>query len=195
VNTAAQLRRGRPSDAADLAALVDMAGRGLLNWYWGTLCEAGESAFAKGRDRIRHKADSPGYYLKWTIAEREGEIAGAYTGYRLEPFPNNIILPDVYGPTQELEALVEGSWFLMALAVFAEHRRRGVASSMLADAEQQARRTGFSQMSVLAESVNAGAMQLCQAFGFQEFDRRAYIPFPGSRDDGDWVLLTKEVAR
>ncbi|MFO0993464.1 MAG: GNAT family N-acetyltransferase [Hyphomicrobiales bacterium] len=137
----------------------------------------------------------PAHYLKWTIAEIEGEVAGAYTGYRLDDVSSDESLPDVYAPTHELEALVEGSWFLMALAVFAEHRRRGVGSIMLADAEQQARLAGASQMSVLAESVNIGAVQLYRAFGFQEFGRRAYIPFPGSRDDGDWILLTKEVAR
>lgn len=195
MTASAHLRRGRPSDAADLAVLVDMAGRGLLNWYWGTLCEAGESAFAKGRDRIRNNSDMPAHCLKWTVAEMEGEVAGAYTGYRLDDVSIDEDLPDVYVPTHELEALVEGSWFLMALAVFAEHRRKGVASAMLADAEQQARRAGTSQMSVLAESVNTGAVQLYQAFGFQEFGRRAYMPFPGSRDDGDWILLTKEVAR
>jgi ribosomal protein S18 acetylase RimI-like enzyme len=148
-----------------------------------------------GRDRIRHKADLPAYCKKWTIAEVEGQVAGAYTGYRLDDVSTDENLPDVYVPTHELEALVEGSWLLMALAVFAEHRRRGVASIMLADAEQQARRAGASQMSVLAESVNTGAVQLYQASGFQEFRRRAYIPFSGSRDDGDWILLTKEVAR
>ncbi len=195
MNDFAQLRAGRASDAADLAALVDMAGRGLLNWFWGSLCEARESAFAKGRDRIRNNADMPAHCLKWTIAEVDGQVAGAYTGYRLEHVATDEKLPDVYAPTHELEALVEGSWFLMALAVFAEHRRQGVASIMLADAEKEASRTGASQMSVLAESVNAGAVQLYQAFGFQEWARRAYIPFPGSRDDGDWILLTKEVAR
>lgn len=195
MNAVVQLRHGRPSDAADLAALVDMAGRGLLNWYWGSLCEGGESAFAKGRDRIRNHAEMPAHCLKWTVAEFEGEIAGAYTGYRLENVASSGSLPDVYTPTRELEALVEGSWFLMALAVFAEHRRKGVASIMLADAEKHARQARAPQLSVLVESVNIGAVQLYRAYGFQEFGRRAYIPFPGSRDDGDWVLLTKEVAR
>ncbi|MBL8893161.1 MAG: GNAT family N-acetyltransferase [Rhizobiales bacterium] len=195
MSPAARLRAGRTSDAADLAVLVDMAGRGLLNWYWGSLCEAGESAFAMGRDRIRNNADMPAHCLKWTIAEIEGEVAGAYTGYRLDDVSTDENLPDVYAPTHELEALVEGSWFLMALAVFAEHRRKGVASIMLADSEKQARQARSSQMSVLVESVNIGAVQLYQAYGFREYSRRAYIPFPGSRDDGDWILLTKEVAR
>ena len=40
-------------------------------------------------------------------------------------------LPDVYAPLLELEALAAGSWFLMAIAVYPEFRRRGFGSALL----------------------------------------------------------------
>lgn len=191
-----QLRSGKPGDAANIAALVDMAGRGLLNWYWSSLCEPGKSAFARGRGRIRNNPDLVAYCEKWTIAEIDGDVAGACTGYLLETHPtDDTDISDVYAPAHELELMVEGSWFLMALAVFPELRRRGASSKMLADAENRARKAGTSQMSLLVQSVNTDAVLLYRASGFQELARRAYIPFPGSRDDGDWILFTKEVAK
>ena len=188
------MRPGRMSDSADLAALVDNASRGLLNWFWSSLCGPSESAFEKGRTRIRNNTESPAHWSKWIIAASQDVTAGAYSGYRLEAIQPDEALPQVYAPMLELEALVEGSWYLMALAVFAEHRRKGIGSVMLAGAEQEARHAGASRMSLLVESVNDAAVRFYQRAGFQELARRAYIPFQGSRDEGDWILLTKEVA-
>lgn len=196
MTTSVQLRAGNAADAANIAVLVDMAGRGLLNWYWSLLCEPGESAFARGRARIRNNPDLVAYCGKWTIAEIDGDVAGACTGYILDAHPTDDgDNSDVYAPAHELEAMVGGSWFLMALAVFPEHRRRGAATMMLADAENRARTASSSQMSLLVQSVNTDAVLLYRASGFQEVARRAYIPFPGSRDEGDWILFTKEVAK
>lgn len=195
MSAAAQLRAGRASDAADLAALIDMAARGLLCWFWSSLCGPGESAFEKGRTRIRNNAESPAHWSRWTIAAREDVTAGAYSGHRLEAVQPDETLPRVYAPMLELEALVVGSWYLMALAVFAEHRGKGVGALMLTGAEQEARQAGVSHVSLLVESANHGAIRFYRRAGFQELARRAYIPFPGSRDEGDWILLTKEVAR
>lgn len=192
---AAQLRPGRPSDAADLAALIDMASRGLINWYWSTLCGPGESAFEKGRTRIRNNTESLAHCSRWMVAERDGDAAGGYTGHLLAAAHTDESNSEVYVPMLELESLVEGSWYLMALAVFEEHQRKSVGSLMLADAVTQATKAGATQMSLLVESVNDGAVSFYRRAGFQELARRPYIPFPGSRDDGDWILLTKEVAK
>jgi ribosomal protein S18 acetylase RimI-like enzyme len=196
VTATVQLRPGKPADAANIVLLVDMAGRGLLNWFWSSLSDPGESAFARGRSRIRNNPDLVAYCQKWAVAEIEGDVAGACTGYLLEAHhTDDGDISDVYAPAFELEAMVEGSWFLMALAVFPEHRRKGMGSTLLADAEKRARNASASLMSLLVQSVNTDAVLLYQASGFREVARRAYIPFPGSRDDGDWILFTKEVAK
>ena len=192
------LRPGRATDAADLAALIDTASRGLLNWFWSTLCVPGESAFKKGRSRIKTKTDSPAYFANWTMAEVEGNIAGAFTGYRVsKPFDTGDIstLPELYAPMLELEAQAAGTWFLMAIAVFGEYRGRGIGSAMLGEAAMQARQSGAERLSILVESANGGAERFYHAAGFTETARRPYIPYPGSRDHGDWILLMKEVAR
>jgi ribosomal protein S18 acetylase RimI-like enzyme len=175
--------------------LIDMAARGLLTWYWSTLCGPGESAFEKGRTRIMHNTDSPAHWSQWTVAEEDGAAAGAYTGHYLATAHSDDSLSKVFVPMLELQAFALGTWYLMALAVFEEHQKKGIGSLMLADADRQAQRAGSTQMSLLVESVNDAAVGFYRRAGFRELARRAYIPFPGSRDDGDWILLTKEVAR
>ena len=49
-------------------------------------------------------------------------------------------------------------------------------------------------MSIIVEDANAGALRLYLRHGFAEWARRPYVPFPGSMDKGDWVLLGKGMA-
>jgi hypothetical protein len=48
-------------------------------------------------------------------------------------------------------------------------------------------------MSIIMEDANVGALRLYLRHGFAERARRPYVPFPGSMDEGDWVLLGKEL--
>jgi ribosomal protein S18 acetylase RimI-like enzyme len=51
------------------------------------------------------------------------------------------------------------------------------------------------QISLIVEEANAGALKLYLKTGFRESKRRPFIPFPGSTDRGDWILLRKDIAR
>ncbi len=190
-------RPARASDAPDLVILIDSASRGLVSWLWRTLREPGQSILEVGRHRIRTKADSPSHYANWTVAEIEGEVAGALTGHQIpEPYdPGDVSnLPAEFGPYLELEAIAAGTWYLMVVSVFPEYRGRGLGTALLAKAEELARITGASRMSLMVESANAGALKLYLRSGFIEWARRPYIPFPGSADEGDWILLRKDIA-
>jgi ribosomal protein S18 acetylase RimI-like enzyme len=93
----------------------------------------------------------------------------------------------------ELEAHAVGSWYIMTVAVFPEFRNRGLGTAMLARAENMARSSGYGRLSIMLVSDNAAALRLYGRFGFREAHRRQSLPFPGSSDKGDWVLLTKEI--
>jgi len=191
-----EFRAAQASDCADLAALIDSASRGLLNWFWGTLCAPGQSAFEMGRSRIRYKIDSPSHYTRWTVGEIDGDLAGAFTGYRVaDPYdPGDVSeLPPVYQTMLELEAAAAGAWYLMAIAVYPEYRGRGLASAMLARAEMQAIKTNAPRIGMVVESANEEAYQLYRKFGYGELARRPYISFPGSPDSDEWILLMKHI--
>ena len=193
-----RFRQARESDAVDLACLIDSASRGLALWLWSTLRAPGQSTIEVGRHRIRTLTASPLHYAAFTAAEIDGAIAGALTG-RLIPSPHergdSADLPDVFAPLLELEAVAAGSWYLNVLAVYPEFRGQGLGSVLLGKAEEIARLAHAPQISLIVEEANPGALKLYLQHGFGEWARRLYIPFPGSMDEGDWILLRKDISR
>jgi ribosomal protein S18 acetylase RimI-like enzyme len=195
MNANVRLRQAQESDALDLACLIDSASRGLALWLWSTLREPGQSTIEVGRHRIRTRTASPLHYKAFTVAEIGGAIAGALTG-RVIPVPyergDSADLPDVFAPLLELEAVAAGSWYLNVISVYPEFRGQGLGSALLSKAEEIARLAEAPRTSLIVEEANAGALKLYLRYGFGEWARRPYIPFPDSMDEGDWILLKKE---
>lgn len=190
------LRPAKEQDAVHLAVLMDIASRGLLSWYWSTMALAGQSPMEIGRGRIQRRHDLPSHFSRWTIAENEGEIVGAFAGYVI-PDPYNLgdakELPDVFAPLLELESLAAECWYLMSLSIYPEFRHRGIGSSLLQVAILQAQGFPVSRMALTVSSENKDALALYLRTGFNEAARRRYVAFPGSSERGDWILLTKEL--
>lgn len=189
-----RMRTATPQDAADLAILLDMASRGLVSWVWSKLVRPGQSPLELGRNRILAHPDIPSHYANWTIAEAGPDLVGAFAGYVVPvPYePGDVSgLPDVYGPLLELESIAAGSWFVMALAVYPEFRRRGFGAALLAAAMRAARNSGVSQMTLTVSTENWSAFELYRRDGFVEVARRRALPYQESGDDGAWVLLSK----
>ena len=193
-------RPAQEADALDLACLIDSASRGLVSWFWSTLREPGQSVIEVGRNFIRTKLDSPLYYKAWLVAEIDSAVAGALTGH-LIPTPyqggedTDIAGAAVFAPLIELHAAAAGSWYMTALAVHPEFRGCGLGSSFLIKAEEIAGATGASEISLSVEEANVEAVKFYRRHGFIEWARRPYVPFPGSLDEGDWILLRKQITR
>jgi ribosomal protein S18 acetylase RimI-like enzyme len=194
--TERRLRPATRDDATQLLALIDIASRGLLVWVWTQMTVQGQSALEVGRNRIRDREDLPSHFSKWTILENSADVIGGVAGYSIPTRynPGDIAgLPSLYAPMLELEALAAGTWYLMALAVFPEFRRKGHATAMLEFAERKARGEEFSRMTIMVNSSNIDALRLYHRREFHEIATRPYIPFPGSRDSGEWILLEKQL--
>jgi ribosomal protein S18 acetylase RimI-like enzyme len=190
-------RPARISDASNLAILIDSAARGLVAWLWTSLRNPGQSILEVGRNRILANIGSPSHFSNWTVAEIDGEVVGALTGFVVpEPDKSRDVsdLPEAFGPMLELEALAVGTWYLMAISVFPEHRGRGFGTALLVEAENMARHSGVRQISLIVETANTEALKLYIRYGFRERARRPYLPFPGSTDEGDWLLMVKDIA-
>ena len=191
-----QLRPATKQDAVQLAVLMDIASHGLVSWYWSTLVSVGQSPLEIGRDRLQGRHDLSSHFSHWTIAEIEGEIVGAFAGYVIpNPYnPGDVKdLPKVYAPILELESLAAGYWYLMSLSVYPEFRRKGIGSSLLQAAILQAKGYPVNHMTLTVSSANKEALALYSQIGFNEMARRNYVAFPGSREVGEWILLSKEL--
>jgi ribosomal protein S18 acetylase RimI-like enzyme len=185
-------RPARHEDAAALAELVNMAGEGLPLQLWETMREAGETAWDVGRRRAGRDAGS----FSWrnaTLAEVDGEVAGALVGYAQPETPDPIddAMPPVFVPLQELENLAPNTWYVNVLAVFSGFRRRGIGGKLLAIADNIAASQGKPGLSVIVSDSNPDARHLYIASGYRETASRPKVKGPLQIEGESWILLTK----
>lgn len=189
-------RAGRREDASDLALLLDAASRRMAAWYWSTLAGPGQSWFEVGREPVLNQPEATSHHSKWHVAEDEGRIIGAFFGFSVPDPYDRLDLTTLPAPLRamfELEVVAKGCWLLQAVALFSEERGKGHGPALIARACQAARDAGHRRIALEVESPNTGAISLYRKCGFVEWERRPYVPFPGSDDEGDWILMAKDL--
>ena len=190
-----RFREGAPADASDLAILADAAGRRIISHMWDGQAAKGESSFDLGRTIMRSEVDSTTHHSYWRVAELNGEVVGGLNSHLMAP-PTTANQPsddEVISTLLELKAKAVGTWYISVAAVFPEHRGNGIGHKILAEAERVAAEAGVNRMSLMVVSANPGALRLYERFGYSEWDRRAFHPFPGSDPSGDWILMAKGI--
>ena len=189
-------RTGRPEDASDLAILFDAASRRMSSWYWSTLAAPGQSWAEVGRDRLLTLPEATSYHSKWQVAQSEGMTVGAFFGFSVpDPYDRLDLnaLPPPLRALFELEVVAKGCWLLQAVALFPESRGKGHGPALIERACLAASDAGHRRIALEVESPNTGALSLYRKSGFFEWERRAYVPFSGSDDEGDWILMAKDL--
>lgn len=128
-----------------------------------------------------------GHTASWDsarVAERDGVVAGIIVAFpaeegdplarrflsaallRLAPWHWANVWRHLRASAAVMPAPVRGTLYVDALAVAPDHRRAGVASALLADAEAQAARRGLAGVSLDTGLQNDGARALYEANGF-----------------------------
>lgn len=189
------LRPATKADASALAVLVDIAGEGMPAYMWSTLAAPGQSVLELGRERAQR--DSGGFsWRNAVVAEIGGEVAACLVGYRLDdPYDLGALAgtPEIVQPLVKLEAKSPGSWYVNVLATFPEFRRLGIGAKLLDIAESNGREASVPALSVIVGSWNEAAMRLYGRAGYAAVASEPAIPFPGSPNKGDWVLMVKSL--
>ena len=189
-------RPGRPDDSSDLAILFDAASRRICAWYWSTMATPSQSWLEVGRGRIRDLPENNAFHTKWHIAELHGQTIGACFGFSIPDPYDRVDLAeanDTFRPMIEMEMTAKGCWLLQAVALFPEHRNMGHGPALITRACEAARSARHSRIVLQVESPNSGAIALYRKCGFAEWERRPFVPFPGSDDSGDWILMVKDL--
>ena len=189
-------RAGRPEDSSDLAIILDAASRRMASWYWSTIAAPGQSWFEVGRDRVLNKPDTDSHHSNWHVAEAGGRTIGAFFGFSVPDPYDRLDLDALSAPLRamfELEFVAKGCWLLQAVALFPEARGKGHGPALMNRACQAARDAGHRRIVLQVETPNTGAISLYRKCGFTEWERRPFVPFPGSDDEGDWILMAKDL--
>ena len=188
-----RIRPATRADVMDLVAFVDMAGEGFASYFWSTMAKPGQSPVEVGRARALRDSGA----FSWRnahIAEVDGAPAGALVGYVIaDPVdPAGIAkTSELVRPLAELEAQAPGHWYVNVLAVYPEHRGKGIGKALLDHAGRLAAAAAARGMAIVVASENAGAVRLYEKAGYRPLARRPLKPFPGYRRGGDWVLMTR----
>ena len=189
-------RKARQDDSTDLTLCMDAAARGLSAWGWSNFSNKGQSAFEFGRERIRTDESSKLYFKNWVVCELNNNLIGAFLGFSVDdPYPEIDFdnLPKYFHPIIELERCASGSWLLQAISILPEFRGKGYAIHILREVEADAKQSGVKQIALQVESENEVAFGFYQRNGYREIERRPSIPFPGSKDSGDYILMCKDL--
>jgi len=191
-----QFRTATEDDCTELALILDVAGRRLPSYLWSQDTGQGQSCFEYGREKIRTDTNRNSYFKNWLVAEFQDKFVGAFFGFSVDdPYPEIDLeaVPECFRPCVELERVARGCWLLQAIAILPQYRGKGLARQLLGKAENVARDSGTNRIALQVEEVNEIAFNTYQKNGYIEVDRRPYIPFPGSDDTGDYVLMWKEL--
>lgn len=192
-----ELRDAVHHDGASLALLADAATRRLVSWLWDQSTSAGQPSFEVGRRIICEDTSSLNHLGHWRVATgADGQMLGGLNSYVLSqtPVPQDPAVAEVIRPTAELKEIADGTWYITVASVLSESRGQGVGGALLAEADRLATEAGCDTVSLLVGSFNTGAHRLYTRSGFTEWARRPFIPFPGSDEPGEWILMRRPVA-
>ena len=189
-------REAKAGDSTDLALILDIAGRGLPTWAWSQFTERGQSSFERGREQIKTDITAYIHYKDWYVVELKGAVVGAFCGFSVEsPYPE-IDFTEVLEPLHPilgLEKIASGCWLVQAIALFPEGRGKGCAQTILSQAEKATQSSGAQKIALQVEELNEVALCIYKKFGSFKIARRQAIPFPGSDDTGDYILMQKSL--
>jgi ribosomal protein S18 acetylase RimI-like enzyme len=171
-----------------LAEIVRIASGGVVDFLFTGLMPGLSSV-----DIIAYSLEGtepPYTHLNAIVAEFDSEPAGMVLSYS----------SSLHGITEEMrqffpperlsylshfyEAKVENSWYIDAIGVFEEYRRRGIGALLMKSAAERARENGFSALSLIAFADNTPALELYQSYGFYlvravPLERTEQIPHEG----------------
>lgn len=187
-------RSATQEDCAHLVLLADMATRRLTSFLWGLASAPGQSPFEVGRHIFRNDESHFTHLKNWRVAEQEGRVVGALNGYVVpeQSVPAASTL-EVARPLAELKAMAAGTWYISAAAIYPEQQGKGFGKALLVEAERLARAARKDRLTLLVGSFNERAHRLYRQTGFKDWESRPFVPFPGSDEPGEWILMVKEL--
>jgi ribosomal protein S18 acetylase RimI-like enzyme len=196
-----QVRRARPDDAREVAAILHLSAVDMYDRFAG----GREAALRLIERAFRELGNGHSIDVTW-VAELDGGVAGAMAAFPVEEanprarallrltlrsippwrWPGAIWLfwlGSHASPTPPSTA-----FYIDALATAPDARRRGVARALLAEAEREARRR---RLPAVALDTSLGNQPARALYGAQGFDEVAYQP-PGRGLPG-FVAMVKRL--
>jgi len=187
----------RPAQIADIPHLAYA-----LMEASGGLVEAVYEGVIPGRETnliVEHLFSRPNATTAFThclVACNEGRVLGSIHAFPMDAMgkgPADPLVPQdrfyLYAPFEHMHA--EGSYYLMAAAVYPEFQGFGIGRRLIAEAESAAKAEGFREASLNVFAENRGAVRLYETLGYKECARQPVVGHDKIRYGGDVLLMTR----
>jgi ribosomal protein S18 acetylase RimI-like enzyme len=185
-------RPAAKSDCRAIAALYSISSDGVADYIWTTLAEPGEDLLDIGQRRYERE-DSMFSYKNCVVVEKDNEVIGMLVAFpmKVENDPGDEDVDPVLAPYSKLEC--DNSYYICGMAVFPEHRGKGIGTQLLKLAEGHANEKGFNKLSLIVFEQNVGAKRLYERSGYHEIARESIVPHPLIHYAGDALLMVKDI--
>ena len=187
----------RPAQVADIPHLASA-----LMEASGGLTEAVYEGAIPGRSTdliVEHLFSRPNAttsFANCLVAENEERVLGSIHAFPMDDMadsPADPLLREdrlyLYEPFEHMHA--DGSYYIMAIAVYPEFRGSGIGRRLIAEAEAAAKAKGFTETSLNVFAENQGAVRLYEALGYRESGRQPVVGHEKLRFGGDCLLMTR----
>ncbi|MEM7123233.1 MAG: GNAT family N-acetyltransferase [Pseudomonadota bacterium] len=187
----------RPAAVADIPHLAHA-----LMEASGGLVEAVYDGVIPGRsanvivEHLFSRSGATTAFSNCMVAENDESVLGSVHAFPMDAMgdgPPDPLAPDdrlyVYAPFMAMHA--DGSYYVMALAVYPEFQGAGVGKRLMAEVEAAAKTKGFKEMSLNVFAENRGAVRLYQSLGYKESARAPAVAHEKIRYGGDILLMTR----
>jgi len=179
-----------PEDAQAIARLFLIASDGLAEYIWSKMDLPGLTMMEVGEQRYRRE-NVAFSYQNCIVAKQGNDVIGMAHSYPMQaPTSEEAAETDpVLFPYSKLEDC--GSLYLAGLAMFPEHRARGIGTRLLDATHKMALALRLPRVSLICFERNSGAMRLYERHGYTEIARRPIHPHPTLRyTEGNAVLFS-----
>lgn len=189
----------RPAQVADIPHLAHA-----LMEASGGLVEAVYEGVIPGREAhliVEHlfsRAESTTSVTNCLVAENARRVLGSVHAFPMDAMgegPPDPLVPEdryyLFAPFEHMHA--DGSYYIMALAVYPEFQGSGIGQRLMAEAEAVGRAEGFKVMSLNVFAQNTGAVRLYESLGYKEVAREPAVGHDKIRYGGDVLLMTRDL--
>lgn len=184
------LRPARKSDCRRIAELYRISSDGVADYIWTRLAGPGEDIVDVGRRRYEREGLAFSYQ-NCKVVELEGGIIGMLVAFPMQVDPEYVEADPVLAPYSALEE--DESYYVCGMALETEHRRKGIGTRLLAEAEGACRALGLRKLSLIVFEQNVDARRLYERSGYVEKHRHPVVPHPLIHYTGDALLMVKHL--
>ncbi|MDH3630189.1 MAG: GNAT family N-acetyltransferase [Gammaproteobacteria bacterium] len=192
------IRTATRDDARDIAKLIAISSDGVAEIEWHEQAEIEHCDPLDIGEQTYQNPHGDYSFNNTTILEINGEVAGMLLAFGMpeaEPRnPKNRPAADdenVFAPYIYLEE--PNSWYVCGVALYPQHRGRGLGTRLMYLASEQAGENKFTTLSLVAFEQNKGAVKLYDMLGYTVVDQAPVVPHPLIHYEGNALLMIRSV--